>query len=56
MIQPEDAIKEDILALQDIQGTNLMYLDDHGSLIAVELDDEGDEVARYSVIVHIEKL
>lgn len=56
MLTPEEALAEDILAIQDIQGTNMLYQTTEEELIAIELDDEGDEIARYNVHITLEKL
>lgn len=50
------SVIEDILSAQDVQGSNLLYQQHEGELIAVELDEEGDEVSRYIVKVSLEKI
>lgn len=56
MTGAERALAEDILAIQDMQGTNLMYQTTDEQLVAIELDDDGDEIARYNVHIKLEKI
>lgn len=56
MSAAEQALAEDILSIQDMQGTNLIYQTTDEQLVAIELDEEGDEVARYNVHIALEKI
>ncbi len=53
----KDAVIEDLLALQSLQGANLIYIvDQTNTLVGIQLNNEGDEVARFRVAVQLEKL
>ena len=50
------AFLEDILSIQEMQGTNLLYEERNGVLFAYQLDEEGDVIARYTLHVNLEKV
>ena len=56
MLNLDEAIKDDILAIQDMQGTNLIYEEHDDVLFAYQINDEGDVIAQYCVHIHLEKL
>jgi len=56
VLKLSQAVKEDILSIQEMQGTNLLYEEHDGVLFAYQLDDEGDVVAQYTLHVQLEKL
>lgn len=47
---------EDLLSTQEALGTNLMYQIMDDQLVAIELDEDGDEVARYKLKVILEEI
>lgn len=51
-----EKVVEDLLSAQDVQGTNLLYTLDGNNLVAIDLDEEGDEQARYLVLIHLKQL
>ena len=52
----EKNIHDDLILVQDTFGSEFIYEKADDGLVAVEFNDEGDEVARYNVKVQLEKL
>ena len=48
-------VHADLLLAMDTFGSEFIYEEHEGQLIAIEFDDEGDEVSRYIVKVSLEK-
>ena len=51
----EEMIIADVLSTQDLMGANLLYQQAGSELMAIHLDEKGDEVARYTVHFSLER-
>ena len=49
-------VHADLLLVQEVFGSEFIYEEVEGEIVAVEFDEEGDEVSRYIVKVSLEKL
>lgn len=48
-------VHDDLLLVQEVFGSEYIYEKHEDLLIAIEFDDDGDEIARYVVEVSLEK-
>lgn len=48
-------VHEDLLLVQEVFGSEFIYEKHEDQLIAVEFDDDGDEIARYVVEISLDK-
>jgi len=49
-------VQDDLLQVQDNFGSDLIYVKSVHGLDAVQFNDEGDEIARYTVDVQLTRL
>lgn len=49
-------VQDDLLQVQDTFGSDLIYVKLAEGLVAIQLNDEGDEIARYHVDVQLTRL
>ena len=50
------SVHNDLLLVQEAFGSEFIYEEHEGRLIAIEFNEDGDEVSRYVVKVSLEKL
>ena len=48
-------VHSDLLLVQEVFGSEFIYEKHGDQLVAIQFDDDGDEVARYHVKVSLEK-